>query len=135
MKISTVRLCLLIVLLLSGALAADQTLNIFFNGNKSNLKPVKVGDTLCVPVHFPLLEGESEYKVTVGRSGDKVEIRQIPMRPKKRGDDPCYHCTGTGLCQNDYPVGTGNTTSGQTCPMCNGAGKCWYCTGSGKAWK
>ena len=130
-------LSLLCLILLASTLAAEQALQIFYNGKKSNLQSVKAQDLELVPVYFPVTPGDTSYTVTVHYDVKtrKVEVQRTPQGPKKRDESPCAQCSGTGKCQNDYPSGCGNNTAGQSCPMCNATGNCWYCNGTGKNWK
>ena len=130
-------LTLLAVLLLISTLAAEQALQIFYNGKKSSLRTVKAKDVELVPVYFPVTPGDSSYNVTIHYDAKthKVDVSRVSGAPKKRDDSPCDKCIGSGKCQNDYPSGTGNNTAGQACPMCSATGNCWYCNGTGKSWK
>ena len=56
---------------------------------------------------------------------------------KEAGAGKCFNCKTTGVCS--FCKGTGKRLVGkkdnyieETCPFCNGSGKCHYCEGTGK---
>ena len=113
---------------------ADEGYQLWINGARSKFAPIKVQDQIVVPLDFPVQQEEMEWTVSLRRDDKthKVEVKMAPKRPKLRGDNSCHVCIGTGNCQNCYPTGSGNNTSGAADYMCTGTGKCWYCRGEGK---
>lgn len=132
------KLFVVLLLLLTGAglgHAAEAAIKVFFNGQATTTKTIEVtGGGHIVPVYFPIQDGETtwEVKLAYDATAKELKIVRTPLKPKVRGDDPCYYCSGGGKCQNCFPVGSGASASGATCGLCNGNAKCSYCGGSGK---
>jgi len=132
------KLLVVLLLLLAGAglgQAAEAAIKVYFNGQATTIKTTEVtGGGHVVPVSFPVLEGEStwEVKLAYDPTTKELKIERKAIKPKVRGDDPCYYCSGGGKCQNCFPVGSGASASGATCGLCNGNARCAYCGGSGK---
>lgn len=132
------RLLLVLLLLVAGAglgHAAEAAIKVYFNGQATTAKTVEVtGGGRIVPVYFPIAEGETTYEVKLAYDSQlhELKIERKPLKPKIRGDEDCYYCSGSGKCQNCFPLGSGASASGATCGLCNGNAKCAYCGGSGK---
>jgi hypothetical protein len=115
-------------------LAKDKALKVLINGKEVDLKPLESGDTVMIPLHFPLQDGESTWQVTMDYNKDKgtVTINKALTREKLRGDTICPRCGGNGRCQSCYPAGSGRNINGTgPCYGCDGTGKCFYCNGNG----
>jgi hypothetical protein len=129
---------LLVAMMMPMLASADATWPVYLNGVKTSLKAtVQKDGTVLAPMVFPVGEHQQDYDLSIHTDAvaHKVFVQRTPRGPKLRGDEKCYHCSGTGKCQNDYPAGSGIIYSGQACSVCSGTGKCWYCEGTGdKKW-
>ena len=111
---------------------------VYLNGTKTSLKATVLKDgTILTPMSFPVGKDNQEYDLSIHADAKAhiVYVQRKPRAAKLRGDEKCYHCSGTGKCQQCYPEGSGLNTSGVSCQYCSATGKCWYCEGTGdKMW-
>lgn len=114
---------------------AQAAWQILFNGTVSGKEVIVNGDQALVPVYFPV-PGEGEdatYGVHIETDVPNKQIKVIRVKKKgptlERGD--CPKCDGAKKCQDCYPAGSGESTSGTECYSCNATGDCPYCEGSG----
>jgi hypothetical protein len=120
---------------LSMGLWAQKGLSLFINGHESHLPIKQAGKLPLVPIYLPVDPEIAEWTVVLNKDEAKgrVDVQlSNKKKQKRRGDTPCTACQTTGKCPYDYPVGSGNTTSGDPCYNCSATGKCSYCKGEGK---
>lgn len=113
---------------------AQAAWEVLFNGKTSKTQVLTTESGPHVPVYFAVPDsGAQSYGVLIETDpkSKKIKVTKVKKKGplKVRGD--CPKCAGSEDCQDCYPAGSGESTSGGECYSCNASGECPFCEGSG----
>ncbi len=114
--------------------ANDPSYSVLINEQPSRVQVLREGDSLALPLSFPIEAQDQSFEVSIHRDqqAGRIETKIKQIRRKTRGEQNCYWCEATGKCVQDYPAGSGLNYSGASEYFCNGTGLCHHCSGTGK---
>lgn len=96
---------------------------------KEGFAPGEPTVTVSKPVFTSAVSTQIPNAASLAKTSEQFALRVSSELTRM----PCNKCGGTGLCQNDFPrAGSGKQANGNTEPLCEGSGQCYYCHGTGE---